>query len=111
MKMTRRFITIRATSRLDRGYSLPYHSYVRKKEADMQSIITSKYQTTVPKAIRQRLGLEVSDALEWSVENGKAVVAPIRGAFLRHRNTVAVGSGDIADDIERARHDRVGKYR
>lgn len=43
----------------------------------MQSIITSKYQTTIPKAIRENLGLSVKDALEWKVEKsrrGSAIV-------------------------------------
>lgn len=29
----------------------------------MKSVITSKYQTTIPKAIRNNLGLSVKDAL------------------------------------------------
>ena len=37
----------------------------------MQSLITSKYQTTIPKAIRENLGLAVKDALEWKLEKGK----------------------------------------
>jgi AbrB family looped-hinge helix DNA binding protein len=31
----------------------------------MQSVITSKYQTTIPKAIREKIGLSVKDALDW----------------------------------------------
>jgi len=77
----------------------------------MQSIITSKYQTTVPKAIRERLGIEVSDALEWTIEKGKAVVSPVRKDFLRFRNTVSVGAGDISDDIDQARQARADDYR
>jgi len=77
----------------------------------MQSIITSKYQTTVPKTIRERLGIEVSDALEWSIEKGKAVVSPVRRDFLRYRNSLAVGAGDISVDIDRARQSRADDYR
>jgi len=33
----------------------------------MRSLITSKYQTTIPKAIRDRLGISVKDALEWKL--------------------------------------------
>ena len=43
----------------------------------MQSVITSKYQTTIPKAIREYLGLAVKDALEWKVEKGKITVYPV----------------------------------
>lgn len=77
----------------------------------MQSVITSKYQTTVPKFIRERLGIEVSDALEWTMEKGKAVVCPARRDFLHFRNTVKTGAGDILSDIDHARQARVEKYR
>ncbi len=77
----------------------------------MQSVITSKYQTTIPKAIRDNLGLSVKDALEWKLENGKAVVYPSRQQFLKHRNAISVGKGDIDADIKLAREKRLEKYR
>jgi AbrB family looped-hinge helix DNA binding protein len=77
----------------------------------MQSVITSKYQTTIPKAIRDNLGLSVKDALEWKLENGKVVVYPAKQQFLKYRNTAKVGKGDIAADIELARSKRLEKYR
>jgi AbrB family looped-hinge helix DNA binding protein len=77
----------------------------------MQSVITSKYQTTIPKAIRDNLGLSVKDALEWKLENGKVVVYPSRLQFLKHRNALKVGKGNIAADIELAREKRLEKYR
>jgi len=76
----------------------------------MQSIITSKYQTTIPKAIREHLGLSVKDALEWKVEKGKISVYPARTNFLKYKNAVKTGEGDIADDIEKARKLRLEKY-
>ncbi|MFZ2630329.1 MAG: AbrB/MazE/SpoVT family DNA-binding domain-containing protein [Desulfosalsimonadaceae bacterium] len=69
----------------------------------MQSTITSKYQTTIPKAIREHLGLSVKDALEWKLENGTITVYPAKQNFLKHRNTVKTGAGDIAADINIAR--------
>ena len=42
----------------------------------MQSIITSKYQTTIPKVIHENPGLSVKDALEWKVEKGKVTLYP-----------------------------------
>lgn len=77
----------------------------------MQSIITSKYQTTIPKAIRENLGLSVKDALEWKVEKGKITLYPAKSNFLKYRNAVKTGEGDIADDIEIARNLRMEKYR
>ncbi len=77
----------------------------------MQSVITSKYQTTIPKSVRLQLKLSVKDTLEWKVENGKAVVLPAQKKFLEHKNVIKVGKGDIVRDIDLARKERVGKYR
>ena len=77
----------------------------------MQSIITSKYQTTIPKAIREHLGLSEKDALEWKLEKGKITVYPAKKNFLKYRNTIKTGKGDIAADIETARKLRMEKYR
>jgi AbrB family looped-hinge helix DNA binding protein len=77
----------------------------------MQSIITSKYQTTIPKAIREKMGLSMKDALEWKVEKGKITVYPAKSNFLKHRNTVKTGQGDINADIEASRNLRMEKCR
>ena len=77
----------------------------------MKSIITSKYQTTIPKAIRESLGLAVKDALEWKIENGKVYLYPVKSNFLKHKNSIKTGRGNIADDIETARNLRLEKYR
>ncbi|MGD1151713.1 MAG: AbrB/MazE/SpoVT family DNA-binding domain-containing protein [Syntrophales bacterium] len=77
----------------------------------MQSLITSKYQTTIPKAIRETLGLSVKDALEWKVEEGKVTLYPAKRNFLKYRNAVKTGKGDIAGDIDIARSLRMEKYR
>ena len=77
----------------------------------MQSTITSKYQTTIPKTIRERLGLSVKDILEWKVEKGRITVYPAKKNFLKYRNTVKTGRGDISADIETARKLRTEKYR
>jgi AbrB family looped-hinge helix DNA binding protein len=78
----------------------------------MQSLITSKYQTTIPKAIRENLGLSVKDALEWKLEKGKVTLYPAKRNFLKYRNAVKTGNGagDIADDIDIARNLRMEKY-
>lgn len=77
----------------------------------MQSVITSKYQTTIPKAIREDIGLSVKDALDWKVERGRIIISPAKLNFLKYRNAIKTGPGDIADDIEVARNLRVEKYR
>jgi AbrB family looped-hinge helix DNA binding protein len=69
----------------------------------MKSVITSKYQTTIPKKVREELKLAVNDALEWKVVKGQMVVYPIQKRFLLRRNTIRVGRGDPREDIESAR--------
>jgi AbrB family looped-hinge helix DNA binding protein len=77
----------------------------------MQSLITSKYQTTIPKAIRETLGISVKDALEWRVEKGKVILYPAKRNFLKYRNSVKTGEGNIAGDIDIARNLRIERYR
>ncbi|EAB6717693.1 AbrB/MazE/SpoVT family DNA-binding domain-containing protein [Escherichia coli] len=38
--------------------------------------VTSKGQTTIPKEVRDRLGLDQGTRIEWTVEDGKATVRP-----------------------------------
>jgi AbrB family looped-hinge helix DNA binding protein len=77
----------------------------------MHSTVTSKYQTTIPKAIREKLGITINDALEWGIEEGRAVVHPVQGSFLRFQGSVKTGAGDIAADIQAARKSRLEKFR
>ena len=77
----------------------------------MQSTITSKFQTTIPKAIRENLALVVNDTLEWKVDHGKIIVSPIQKNFLKYQNKVKVGKGDIEADISLTRDLRLEEYR
>jgi len=76
----------------------------------MRTVITSKYQTTIPKAIREDLGLSINDTIEWKVENGRIVVVPMQKNFLNFRNTVKTGGGNIKDDIKLSRKRRAERY-
>ncbi len=77
----------------------------------MNSTVTVKYQTTIPKAVRKQLGISINDALEWIVEKGKVFVLPVHDNFSRYRGSVKTGTGDIASDIAAARESQIGKYR
>jgi AbrB family looped-hinge helix DNA binding protein len=77
----------------------------------MESTITSKFQTTIPKAIRENLALVVNDTLEWKVDHGKIIVAPKQKNFLKYQNKVKVGRGDIEADISLARDLRLEDHR
>ena len=77
----------------------------------MQSSITSKYQITIPKGVREKLKLSVHDAIEWKIEDDKVVVYPVQQRFLQYRNSVQVGPGEIRDDIEEARANLAEQHR
>lgn len=76
-----------------------------------ESVITSKFQTTIPKKIREQLHLSVHDSLNWRVEKGNIIVSPMPAKFLAFRNSVRIGPGDIKKDIELARQIRTDKYK
>ena len=76
----------------------------------MQSVITSKFQTTIPKAVREQLKLSVHDTLEWKVDQGKIIVLPVQKKFLEYRNRIKTGPGKIDEDIKAARRQRMARY-
>lgn len=75
----------------------------------MQTVITSKFQTTIPKKIREKLKLLVNDSLEWRVESGKIILEPLHKGFLLRKNSVKTGVGNIDEDIARAKRMRAGQ--
>ena len=75
----------------------------------MQTVITSKFQTTIPKKIREKLKLMINDALEWRVEAGKIVVEPLHKSFLLRENSIKTGAGDIDEDIALAKRLRANE--
>ena len=77
----------------------------------MKSTITSKFQTTIPKAIRDGLKLSIHDTLDWELENGKVTLKSVHSKFLEHRNTIRMGKGNIAEDISEAKKLRIEKYK
>lgn len=77
----------------------------------MESTVTSKFQTTIPKNIREQLNISVKDTLDWEIENGKIVVAVNKSNFLTYKNAIKVGPGNIEADIRRSRKLRMEKYR
>lgn len=77
----------------------------------MKSLITSKYQITIPKAVREKLKLSVHDAIEWRLEDDRVVVYPVQPRFLQHRNAIGVGAGEIREDLDAARAGLADRYR
>ena len=75
------------------------------------SRITTKFQTTIPKAVRENLKLSVKDTLTWEIEEEKIIVITNKNSFLRYLNSITTGAGDIEKDRDRARRKRMEKYR
>ena len=76
----------------------------------MESKITSKYQVTIPRAIREQLKLKVADSIEWHTEGGRVYVTPTEKPFLQYRGSIRVGPGDTKEDIRAARALRAARY-
>jgi AbrB family looped-hinge helix DNA binding protein len=68
-----------------------------------KSTITSKNQTTVPKEVRERLGMGPGDVLLWDVVDQVVQVRAADPAFLKRRGSIHVGPGSAVEDVRRAR--------
>ena len=77
----------------------------------MKTVVTSKYQTIIPKKVREKLHLSIRDVLDWHVEHGKIIVSPIQKKFLSFQNSIKTGPGNIQKDIELARKLRAERYK
>lgn len=71
-----------------------------------RSTITSKGQTTVPREVRDQLGLATHDTLEWEVDGSVVRVTVAARGFLLRRGRIRVGPGSPTDDVRRARATR-----
>jgi len=76
----------------------------------MRTLITSKYQTTIPKVIREAMNLSIKDTIEWKIEDGKIIIIPSKKQFLRFKNSLKVGPGDVRADVESARKIRAKRH-
>lgn len=76
----------------------------------MKSKITSKYQITIPSEIREKLKLNVSDAIECRIQGNRVYVEPVNKPFLKYKGIIKVGPGDIKEDIIKSRKIRAMKY-
>ncbi|MFP5286672.1 MAG: AbrB/MazE/SpoVT family DNA-binding domain-containing protein [Thermoanaerobaculia bacterium] len=72
-----------------------------------KSTITVKYQTTVPKEVREKLKVGPSDVLHWEVVGDHVRVTASSRGFLDLRGSFKVGPGDPVEDVRRAR-ERMG---
>ena len=75
------------------------------------SRITTKFQTTIPKAVREILKLSIKDTLNWQIDEDKIIVRTNKNKFLNYRNRIKPGAGDIENDRDLALKRRMDKYR
>jgi len=68
-----------------------------------KSTITLKYRTTVPKEVREKLGVGPSDVLHWEVLGDHVRVTASSRDFLDLRGSFKVGPGDPVEDVRKAR--------
>jgi len=68
-----------------------------------KSTITVKYQTTVPKEVRQKLGARPGDVLQWDVAGDHVRVTTAAPGFLALQGAFKVGPGDPVEDVRAAR--------
>lgn len=69
----------------------------------MKSKITSKFQITIPREIREKLHLSVSDSIEWKIEENRIFIEPADKPFLKYKGSIKVDAGNIKEDILEAR--------
>jgi len=56
----------------------------------VEVVVTRKYQVTIPKEVREALGIRIGDRLIVRVVDGKIVMEPIRGSdALKRLSTIA----------------------
>jgi antitoxin PrlF len=67
------------------------------------SILTKKWQTTVPKDIRNFLGLKPNDKILYLIEGKKVVLKPLKGNILNLRGSVKIKEKPI--DFKKLRDD------
>lgn len=73
----------------------------------VESKITSKNQTTVPRDVRDRLGIGPGTVLRWEVRgDGEVRLRVADPVFLNRRGSIQVGPGSPVDDVRRARESR-----
>lgn len=76
--------------------------------AKVKSTITSKGQTTVPKPVRDALGVSSGKPIYWEIRDGAVRVSADEPAFFRWIGAIRTGRGSVAEDVKTARRRRGG---
>ncbi len=54
-----------------------------------RAVVTSKGQVTIPKPVREAVGIRESDLIEFEVRRGEIVLRPAGGSFLARFGSIA----------------------
>jgi bifunctional DNA-binding transcriptional regulator/antitoxin component of YhaV-PrlF toxin-antitoxin module len=71
-----------------------------------KSTLTSKHQTTIPREVREGLGVRPGDVLRWEILGNEVRVTTADTAFLRYQGRFKVEPGSVVEDIRKAREMR-----
>jgi AbrB family looped-hinge helix DNA binding protein len=72
----------------------------------VKSTVTSKGQTTIPRTVREELGIRAGDVLEWDVQKQNVQLRLVGHGFLDRRGMIRIGPGSVVADIARSRRSR-----
>jgi AbrB family looped-hinge helix DNA binding protein len=64
-----------------------------------QSTLSSRNQTTIPKEIRQYLGLQPGDTLDWENTRAGIQVTVRRRAFLDRKDSIKTGPDSAVEEF------------
>ena len=68
-----------------------------------KSTLNARNQTTVPKDVREKLGVRPGDTLIWEVVGDQVRVTAKSLAVLKLKGILKVGPGDPVEDVRKAR--------
>jgi len=73
----------------------------------MQTTVSVRGQTVIPRQIREKLGITTETRLEWSVKNGVVIILPIPPDPVKSAVGILEGRGlHIKDLLEERKADR-----
>ncbi len=76
-----------------------------------RSKITSKFQITIPREVREILKLGAADVIEWEVDEKGVKVHAAGKPFLKYKGILSTGSGNAKADVHLAWKKRAERYR
>jgi len=78
-----------------------------------ESKVMAKWQTVIPKRVREAANIEVGDTLRWMYESGKIIVVPPRRVSMPSEKLYGLipSTRDAVEEIDLLRRKRLEKSR